>query len=151
VLDTLLHGSCCARRGWSEAIDLALSRPDLVVVTRDGDRFSSTGWRVRAGGGVVTAAVVDEARERAEVARAEAVGATGERADARAEVESSREAAAEAVRADDRNEVAHQAARVGHLRVSGDRDLLGAELEDIRRSRAELEEGPGIRAGVGCP
>ena len=47
--------------GWSEAIDLALSRPDLVVVTRDGDRFSSAGWRVRAGGGVVTAAVVDEA------------------------------------------------------------------------------------------
>ena len=68
VLDTLLHGSCCAHRGWSEAIDLALARPDLVVVTRDGDRFSPTGWRVRAGGGVVTAAVVDEARERAEVA-----------------------------------------------------------------------------------
>ena len=67
--------SCTARavpeRGWSEAIDLALSRPDLVVVTRDGDRFSPTGWRVRAGGGVVTAAVVDEARERAEVARNE--------------------------------------------------------------------------------
>ena len=26
----------CARGGWSEAIDLALARPDLVVVTRDG-------------------------------------------------------------------------------------------------------------------
>ena len=51
VLDTLLAGSCCAPGGWSEAIDLALARPDLVVVTRDGDRFSPTGWRVRAGGG----------------------------------------------------------------------------------------------------
>jgi len=140
VLDTLLHGSCCATGGWSEAIDLALSRPDLVVVTRDGDRFSPTGWRVRAGGGVVTAAVVDEARARADLARDEAGRAAGERARARADVESTREAAAEAVRADDRNEVTHQAARVGHQRVSGDRDLLGTELEEIRRNRAELDE-----------
>jgi chromosome segregation protein len=140
VLDTLLHGSCCATGGWSEAIDLALARPDLVVVTRDGDRFSPTGWRVRAGGGVVTAAVVDEAKERAEVARAEAGRTAEERSVARAEVESAREAAAEAVRADDRNEVAHQAARVGHQRVSGDRDLLATELEEIRRDRAELDE-----------
>ena len=140
VLDTLLHGSCCALRGWSEAIDLALSRPDLVVVTRDGDRFAPTGWRVRAGGGVVTAAVVDEARDRADVARVEAGRAAGERTAARSEVEATREAAAEAVRADDRNEVAHQAARVGRQRVSGDRDLLGSELEEIRRNRAELED-----------
>jgi len=140
VLDTLLHGSCCAQRGWSEAIDLALARPDLVVVTRDGDRFSSTGWRVRAGSGVVTAAVVDEARDRADAAKAEAGRASEERTVARAEVESTRESAAEAVRADDRNEVAHQAARVGRQRVSGDRDLLGTELEEIRRNRAELEE-----------
>ena len=96
VLDTLLHGSCCATRGWSEAIDLALARPDLVVVTRDGDRFSPTGWRVRAGGGVVTAAVVDESRQRAEVARGEAGRAAEERTTARAEVEATREAAAEA-------------------------------------------------------
>ncbi len=140
VLDTLLHGSCCAQRGWSAAIDLALSRPDLVVVTRDGDRFSPTGWRVRAGGGVVTAAVVDEARERSAVAGREATAAIAERTAARAEVEVTREAAAEAVRTDDRNEVAHQAARVGRQRVSGDRDLLGTELEEIRRNRAELED-----------
>ena len=140
VLDTLLHGSCCATGGWSEAIDLALARPDLVVVTRDGDRFSPTGWRVRAGGGMVTAAVVDEARQRAEVARGEAGRTAEERTAARAEVESTREAAAEAVRADDRNEVAHQAARVGHQRVSADRDLLATELEEIRRNRAELDD-----------
>ncbi|HEX7459283.1 MAG TPA: hypothetical protein VF279_01555, partial [Acidimicrobiales bacterium] len=140
VLDTLLHGSCCVTRGWSEAIDLALARPDLVVVTRDGDRFSPTGWRVRAGAGVVTAAVVDEARQRADVARGEAGRAAEERTAARADVESTREAATESVRADDRNEVAHQAARVGQQRVSGDRDLLATELEEIRRNRAELDD-----------
>ena len=55
-------------------------------------------------------------------------------------MEATREAAAEAVRTDDRNEVAHQAARVGRQRVSGDRDLLATELEEIRRNRAELDD-----------
>ena len=139
VLDTLLAGSCCARTGWSEAIDLALSRPDLVVVTRDGDRFSSAGWRVRAGGGVVTAAVVDEARARADLGREESARAADERGRARGEVDATREAATESIRADDRNEVAHQAARAGRLRVSADRDLLAGELEELRGTRAELD------------
>src|SRR5664280_1027031 len=140
VLDTLLAGSCCAQNGWSEAIDLALARPDLVVVTRDGDRFSSTGWRVRAAGGVVTAVVVDEARARAEVAKVAAAGAAVERATARAEVEATREATAEAVRSDDRNEVAHQTARAGRQRVANERSPLSVELEEINRNHAELEE-----------
>ncbi len=140
VLDTLLAGSCCAQHGWSEAIDLALARPDLVVVTRDGDRFSSTGWRVRAAGGVVTAAVVDEARGRAGAAKVAAVQAAEERTTARSGVEATREAAAEAVRADDRNELAHQSARAGRRRVADERSPLGVELEEIRRNHAELEE-----------
>ncbi|MBF6556550.1 MAG: chromosome segregation protein SMC [Acidimicrobiales bacterium] len=140
VLDTLLAGSCCARGGWSEAIDLALARPDLVVVTRDGDRFSSTGWRVRAAGGVVTAAVVDEARARADVAAVAASEAADERSQARAAVEAARMAAAEAVRSDDRNEAAHQTLRAARQRVITDLDGLVADLEDIRRQYAELDD-----------
>ena len=79
LLDTLLANAVCPLGGWTGAIDLALDRPDLVVVTREGDRFSASGWRVRAGGGVVTAAVVDEARERAERAEGEAGRASEER------------------------------------------------------------------------
>jgi chromosome segregation protein len=140
VLDTLLAGSCCAQGGWSEAIDLALSRPDLVVVTRDGDRFSSTGWRVRAAGGVVTAAVVEEARARAEVAAVAASEAAEERTSARSGVEATTAAAADAVRSDDRNEVAHQTARTAHQRVATDLSALAAELEGIRREYAELDD-----------
>ena len=140
VLDTLLDGSCCAQGGWSEAIDLALARPDLVVVTREGDRFSPTGWRVRASGGVVTAALVEEARGRAEVASVTASEAAEERTLARVSVEAARTAAAEAVRDDDRNEVAHQTARVSHQRVANDLVALAAELEEIRRDHAELDE-----------
>jgi len=140
ALDTLLAGAHCAVGGWSEAIDLALARPDLVVVTRDGDRFSSTGWRVRAGGGVVTAAVVDEARARAEVAEVAAAQAAEERTAARAAVESTRATAAEAVRADDRNEVDHTTARTARQRVAEDRLALVSELEETRRACAEIED-----------
>ena len=140
VLDTLLAGTACALGGWSDAIDLALARPDLVVVTRDGDRFSSTGWRVRAGGGAVTAAVVDEARSRAEMAAAAASQAAEERAGARSAVEATRTAASDAVRSDDRNEVAHQTARAARQRVADDRVALTAEVEEIRRACAELED-----------
>ena len=140
VLDTLLAGSVCSHGGWTDAIDLALDRPDLVVVTRDGDRFSSTGWRVRAGGGVVTAAVVDEAQARADVAQVEAAGAAEDRRQARALVEQTRAAAAEAVRADDQNEGAHQVARVARNRIANDQAALATELSDIRRQYAELDE-----------
>jgi chromosome segregation protein len=140
VLDTLLSGSCCAQGGWSEAIDLALARPDLVVVTRDGDRFSSTGWRVRAGGGVVTAAVVEEARARAEQAAVAAAETSEERTAARTAVEVARTAAADAVRTDDRNEVAHQTARVARQRVASDLASLATELDEAGREHAELED-----------
>ena len=140
VLDTLLAGSCCAVRGWSEAIDVALARPDLVVVTREGDRFSSTGWRVRAAGAVVTAALVEEARTRAEAGELAAVRAAEERAAAQIAAESSRQLAVEAVRADDRNELAHQTARAGLQRVADERAPLGVDLEEIGRDRFEIEE-----------
>ena len=140
MLDTLLSGSCCAEGGWSDAIDLALARPDLVVVTRDGDRFSSTGWRVRAGGGVVTAAVVEEARARAETAAVAAAETSEERTAARAAVEAARTAAADAVRADDRNEVAHQTARVARQRVASDLASLASELDEAGREQAELQD-----------
>jgi chromosome segregation protein len=140
VLDTLLAGSACALGGWSDAIDQALARPDMVVVTREGDRFSSTGWRVRAGGGAVTGAVVDGARARAEMAATAAGEAAEERTAARAGVESTRTAALDAVRSDDRNEVAHQTARSARQRVADDRLALSAELEELRRASAELED-----------
>ncbi len=140
VLDTLLSGSYCALGGWSEAIDVALTRPDLVVVTREGDRFSSTGWRVRASGGAVTADVVDEARSRAEMAALATSHAAEERATSRSAVEATRVAVLEAVRADDRNEVDHQTARVARQRVADDRVALAAELEEFRHTGAELEE-----------
>ncbi|HXA31308.1 MAG TPA: AAA family ATPase, partial [Acidimicrobiales bacterium] len=140
LLDTLLANAVCPLGGWTGAIDLALDRPELVVVTREGDRFSASGWRVRAGGGVVTAAVVDEARERAERAQGEAERAVEERRLAREAMEETRAAAAEAVRSDDRNEGAHLSARNALGRVTNERSGMTAEIEETSRQYTELDE-----------
>ena len=140
LLDRLLEGAYCTSRGWSEAIDLALSRPDLVVVTRDGDRFSPTGWRVRAEGGTVTAALVDEARSRAAVAERDVERISAERSAAHEELEGARQALAAAVRADDRNEIDQQSARAASQRIAGDLDAVTAEIEETRGDRAEIED-----------
>ncbi|MBV8463511.1 MAG: hypothetical protein JO368_09475, partial [Acidimicrobiales bacterium] len=49
-------------------------------------------------------------------------------------------ALAASVRADDRNEVDQQAARTAAQRLADDLDAAVAEIEEIRRSRAELED-----------
>ena len=49
VLDRLLRGVVAVRGDWARAVDVALERPDITVVSTDGDRFSATGWVVRAG------------------------------------------------------------------------------------------------------
>ncbi len=139
LLDTLLATAVCCDGGWTAAIDLALGRPDLVVVTRDGDRFSSAGWRVRAGGNVVTAAAVEEAEARAARAEVEARRAAEERRAARAALEVAIAAAGEAVRADDRNEGAHQTARAARQRVATERAALAASMAEDERARAEAE------------
>ncbi len=61
VLDALFSRAFVAR-DWESGIDVAVANPDLVIVTGDGDRFASTGWRVASGRAVVTRSTVDEAR-----------------------------------------------------------------------------------------
>ena len=89
---------------------------------------------------MVTAAVVDEARARATTAAAAAAESADERTMARSAVESTRTAALEAVRSDDRNEVEHQTARAARQRVAEDRLALASELEEVRRTAAELDD-----------
>jgi chromosome segregation protein len=72
VLDALFSRSFVAP-GWEAAIEVALANPDLVIVTDEGDRFASSGWRVASGRALVTRRTVDEAAEAA-AAAATAVG-----------------------------------------------------------------------------
>ena len=61
VLDALFSRAFVAS-DWESGIEVAVLNPELVIVTREGDRFSASGWRVASGRAVVTRSTVDEAR-----------------------------------------------------------------------------------------
>ncbi|HUY86419.1 MAG TPA: AAA family ATPase, partial [Acidimicrobiales bacterium] len=62
VLDGLLASAVVVAGDWTDAMDLASKRGDLVVVTREGDRFAESGWRVGTGGTGASRAALDLAR-----------------------------------------------------------------------------------------
>ena len=75
LLDRVLAGAVVVDGGWEEAVDLAVGRPDLVVVTRSGDRCAGGIWQIGAGGGGVTGAALEEAGRQAGSAAEEAAAA----------------------------------------------------------------------------
>ncbi len=131
VLDSLV-GRAVRVDGWEEAIDLSLARDDLVVVTPEGDRFAATGWRVRSGAGVVTAAAVEEARRKAQGAADAAAAARAQLAEKRIALARARDARAAAERAADRHASACQAANIERERSAEEQRRLAGELEEGR-------------------
>ncbi|MFM7270095.1 MAG: chromosome segregation protein SMC [Actinomycetes bacterium] len=136
VLARLLAGHVLVDGDWARALDVALARPDVVAVTRAGDRFGGrSAWRIgtEATAGA-TQAALDEARDRAEDARAAASTARTALDGARAAERSARgreEAAREANRA---NAVALETATAAVARI-------GAELAEREGERAAAESG----------
>ncbi len=139
VLDTLV-GRAVRVDGWEEAIDLSLARDDLVVVTPEGDRFAATGWRVRSGTGVVTAAAVDEARHRSDDAAAAAELARANLTEARIALARSRDARAAAERAADRHTTACESAHADVTRAVEEQQRSAGELEDARSAVAAAHQ-----------
>ena len=67
VLDSLFARAFVAD-DWESGIEVAVANPELVIVTRDGDRFASSGWRVASGRAVVTRSTVESAQVAAALA-----------------------------------------------------------------------------------
>ena len=61
LLDRLLAGAVVVEGDWSAAVDVAIARPDLVVVTPAGDRCAGGIWRTGSHGTGATGAALDEA------------------------------------------------------------------------------------------
>lgn len=68
VLDALFNRAFVSS-DWESGIESAVQNPDFVIVTREGDRFASSGWRVASGRAVVTRSTVEEAEVAAKAAQ----------------------------------------------------------------------------------
>jgi chromosome segregation protein len=87
LLDALLATAVQVDGGWPAALDVALAHPGIVAVTREGDRFSTTGWRAGAGMAAVTSKKLDDAREAAATAGTAVTAAAAAADQAKAEVD----------------------------------------------------------------
>ena len=139
LLDQLLGTAAVVEGGWEEAVDLALARPELVVVTRAGDRFAGGIWRTGAHGTGATGAALAEAR----AALADAVSACEAAEQAQREAQSrlgpAQVASREASRALEANSTAAEAAAGAIERLHNDIAEAEAEAEAIASERSEVE------------
>jgi chromosome segregation protein len=140
LLDALLAHAVCVMGDWNDALDLALAQPALVVVTRAGDRFASSGWRTGAAGTVATGAALDEARRAADEAAAFMARASDAFEAARSEAAAARQAEQHAMDARDDNARRHAAATEGLRRVDADLADATAEADGVRTHLADLTE-----------
>lgn len=123
LLDAVFGSAVRVEGDWRHALDLAMERPELTVVTAAGDRFSARGWQIGAAGTGATGAALDEAQ-----ARADAATAVLDTASTRLTTTKDRLVAAESQ--------AVAAARA----VEANRVELAAQSELLERSRADVAD-----------
>ena len=122
------------------AVDVALERPDLVVVTGSGDRFARSGWRVASSQRVVTVSAVEEAQRAAERAAAAAVATSAALESARELLASVRVQAQEAIAQAERATVSLRASSEAAERSLRDADRLAREVQTLNAEQAELAQ-----------
>jgi len=127
LLTRLLAPFVLVDEGWPEALDIAIASPDLVAVTRAGDRFGGANpWRAGPPGvSAVTPAALADAVEQARLA------------------DLASEAAAEAVETQ-RQRLA--AARRAELVASENDRRRRQELDELTKRAAELRRAVDVRA-----
>ena len=140
LLDQLLGATVVAGESWEHAVDVAVAHPDLVVVTRRGDRFSGGLWRAGAGGQGATAAAVEEARRKVEAFAASAAEAEADHNRAAREAETARQAATGAARAREAGDARRRAHEEGLLRTEHDAAEATSELGAARAQHEELQD-----------
>ena len=124
---------------WEEGLDLALARPEAVVVTEGGDRFGPTGWRLGAAGGGATAAALDEAQHRSSDAEAELHRWTAELTAADAELAEARRGEQGLTGRLDAHDAGFGASSDALADAQRDRRDVDTELATVQQQAAELD------------
>ena len=140
LLDRVLAGAVAIDGAWHDALDVALANPELVVVTRSGDRFGVSGWRSGVAGTGATGAALEEARRRAEEGAALVAAASERLASAKAELGEARRAEAELSKALDENDARMTGATATLQRVETELHDVTVEEDSQKAHLAELHE-----------
>ena len=139
VLDALFARAFVAN-DWESGIETAVQNPELVIVTKDGDRFAASGWRVASGRAVVTRATVEEAEAAAREAQANVAPANARRQSADAAAVAARQRLNKATTAH-----AQSQAEVSRLerelqRLAELTNELNTQIESLQVDVAEIAE-----------
>jgi chromosome segregation protein len=137
LLDALVGGAVCVP-DTAAAMDAAIDHPGAVIVTRGGDRFAPTGWRIGAASGGATAAALADAQERAALAATNLAVAEHELATTRQTLDGARRTEQELTKRLDANDARFTAASEGLARVLGQRRELATELDTLEQTIADL-------------
>src|SRR3954471_18578188 len=140
VLDALLAGHVVVDGDWEAALDAALAHPQLTVVTRAGDRFGGGAWRLGASRTGLTAAALEDARERAEQAAGALASLAAGAAEAATELDSATAVGADAARRLDENDGGLTAAADALRRLENERRDVAVEGDAVRVHLDELAE-----------
>ncbi len=139
LLDRLV-GAVLVAEGWERAVEIASEHPQAVVVTRQGDRFATHGWRAHSAEREVSPAALAAARHSAAEAGAAVDAAREIRAKAASSLDVARLSVTEARRAVDVAYARRTAAVAAIARVDKERQSLAAELDEGRARRDEIVE-----------
>ena len=140
LLDRVLCCCVVVEGEWDQAVDLAMKYPDIVVVTKRGDRFSRGSWRIGNGGQGATIAAVEKAQEAADVASADqerARLAFEEAKTARNEAQNAEQRARKEL-ADNERLIAQTAGAAE--RTESRKSGVNAEIESIQQHISGLQE-----------
>ena len=139
LLDRLLEGAIVVEGDWRSASEVAASRPESIVVTREGHRFSAVGWRLGASGSGATAAALEEANEASSESAVRAEQAARDTRAARDRLQHARSEHVEAVRRRDANVSAVRRSEETLERLGTDEPELLAQIEVASSRLAQLE------------
>ncbi|MDP9402673.1 MAG: AAA family ATPase, partial [Actinomycetota bacterium] len=139
-LDSLLARVVAVDGGWEQTLDVALAHPGLVVVNREGDRFSATGWRAGTSATGATGAALEQARAEAAASGAALEAATQRLAFARQAAAAARAREAEVTAGADANDAQLAAATEAVQRLDAEQEHVRAEQARLQPQLAELVE-----------
>jgi chromosome segregation protein len=139
LLEDLLAGVVVAE-GFERAVDAALARPELTVVTAAGDRLSPAGWTVGAGGAAAVAQAAAQASVEASSAAAQAGEARRVLEQATSAAASAAALVAEATRRGERRAERRRALAAALARLGGELEVLEEEHAEAWRDREAVTE-----------